>query len=465
MAGNDTELMNAALTGKRWKKQSKIMIGICVLVVCIGGYLVYGRLTKKESTYLTMPVTQGKISNAVQATGTVKPLHEVALYFKTQGTLKTLNVSAGDSVKAGQVLAVEDDSDLRANVEQAQSDLLQAKLRLQQSELDYEKASDTYTQQQTLYNQGAVAKSDLDQSKRDFVTADVSVQLAKASIQTAQAKLVIVQTDLKNATLTAPFSGVVAQVNGEVGQETGNSTNPTVNLISSELQVQTTVNEVDIGNVKVGQNVEFTVTSFPNQTFQGKVSKISSQATTTNNIQLFEVDIATDNLSHQLLAGMSVTANILISERDNVVRVQNTALAYAKTYMQTMAANMRSASGQNSSNRTGTGNRTGTAGSGGWSGRKTAENTTSGSNSQTTVPIVVLENGKPAVKRITTGLSDGQNTEVVNGLKAGEQVVIGTTDSTQSTTTSSSGTGSTGSGQRQNTTTIRRGGGGFGPGF
>jgi HlyD family secretion protein len=429
MAGNETELMNAAVTRKSWPKPVKIIFIVMLIVgLSVGAFYTYKSFTKKEPVNLTMPVSQGAIVDQIQATGTVKPLQEVDLFFRQQGTLQVLNARSGDSVKEGQVLAIQDDSSLQAQVQKAMSDLQMAQYKLQQTQLNYEKVNATASRQEELYNQGAISKVDWEQAKRDKDNEAINLKTSQVSIDNARATLIIAESNLKNAKLTAPFSGVAAQVNGEVGQETGNSSSPMFRLISTELQILAMVNEADIGRVKLDQEVVFTVTSYPAQSFQGTVTRISPQSTTVSNVQLYEVDIATKDLSNQLRAGMSVTAKIVIDKRDNVTMVPNIAFSYTQTFLKNNIQTLK-ADGSGQVNRSADS----TAGS-----ARNTENAAQKTDKKVQ-RVVVLQEGKPVVKQITVGLSDGQNTEVIEGLNPGEQVVVGTNAANQTT-----GTGQTG---------------------
>jgi HlyD family secretion protein len=422
MAGNDTELMKAA-TRKSWPKPVKIVLIVLLLIgLGIGAYYTYKSINKKEPVNLTMPVTTGAIIDQIQATGTVKPLHEVDLFFRQQGTLQSLNARSGDSVQEGQVLALQDDSSLQAQVQQAKSDLQQAQYSLEKTQINYEKVQAAASRQDELYKQGAITKVDWEQAKRDSDTEAINLKTSQVGIENSRAKLIIAETNLKNAQLTAPFSGVAAQVNGEVGQETGNSSSPMFHLISNELQVLAMVNEADIGRVKINQEVVFTVTSYPGQSFQGTVTRISPQSTAVSNVQLYEVDIATKDLSNQLRAGMSVTAKLIIDKRDNVTMVPNIAFSYTQTFLK----NNSQSSKTNTTPRANP-SADGTAGTAKIT-EKAADKT-----DKKVQRVVVLQEGKPVVKEITVGLTDGQNTEVIEGLNPGDQVVVGTNAATQTT--------------------------------
>lgn len=469
MAGNDSELIKVAETGKNRSVVKKVVAAAIVLVLGTVGYFYIKGRDQQDNIYLTMAATKGRIVDQVEATGTITPLHEVDLYFKQQGTLKALYVKSGDPVKAGQLLAVQDDTELRAAVEQARSDLLQAQHNLSKAQLEYDRQMETYEQQKALYESGGISESDFKQAKRDLESAAIAVESARISIQTAKAKRVLNEADLANAQLKAPFNGIAAQVNGEVGQDVGNSSNPIFHLISNELRIKAMVNEADIGRVKVGQEVIFTVTSYPNQQFKGTVSWISPQSEAVNNVQMYEVDIASHDMNEKLLAGMSITANIIVNKVENVTVVPTMALTYAQTFM-------RSSQYKNQSSGEGNGaaftRRQAADGEGtgqqGISRQGTLRRNSSSKNSNSAKstgqraerrPIVVLENGKPVIKWVVIGISDNQNTEIKEGIKPGDQVVIGTRTASE-TTNMSQTTNNTNS--RWNQQRFRSGGiGGF----
>lgn len=427
---------------RKWKKRA--IIALCVVVLGAVGFYTYRAATPQETTYLTMPVTKGKIADVVQATGSVKPLQEADLKFKNDGTLQTLNAKVGQEVVLGQQLAVQDDADLRTAVDQAKNEVTQAQYKYRQAELDLNKLRTTAARQETLYKDGAISLSDIEQARSDVSNSEISRDMAKSSIQSAQVKLQIAENTLKDAVLAAPINGVISSVAGEVGQD---SSIVLIHMISPQLQVIAQVNEADISRVKINQNAYLTLTSKTEQRITGKVSQISPQASTVNNIQLYEVSISVDNKNDLLMPGMSVTANIIANQSSSeMALVQNIALTYAQTFQRSQASAQynsnvatTSAKTERSSSNTGTSNR---------SFNRAVAGGNKASASHSSKMVVVLKNGKPELKSIQTGLSDGQNTEVISGLETGEEVVIGTSDGTSTDT--NSGQSSTRSGTNRN---------------
>ncbi|MGE5421835.1 MAG: efflux RND transporter periplasmic adaptor subunit [Ignavibacteriales bacterium] len=493
---NEMELKELDLMppGAKKSKWTKVVGILVVLVLVVGGYFGYQYLQPVEASYLTQSVTKANLVNSVEATGTVVPLREADLNFKSDTVLRSINVEAGDVVTEGQILALQDDVDFRSAVDKAQSSYQQAKYKQEQSKMSLEKTQRTYAQQTAIYNSGALSQSDLETSKDDLRNSEINLELAKAQVKEAKANLESAQENLDNAKLKAPFDGLITVVNGVVGTSTSTGSS-FAHVISQNLKIEAMVNEADIGSVKVGQAVEFTVTTYPNKTFKGTVQRITQQASTTSSVQQYEVDITVDNSEKLLLSGMSVTANIIVAKRSDAVLVPMLALTYAQTYIQENPSAM-SGSGmqgrptQVSANNTTTGNTNnstdtakqraawsknstnGTANQrGNWSKNSNAGTASSasksaaGSNIQRKF-VVVMENEKPMVKTITIGIDDSQNAEVLNGLSGGEKVLIGKYTESSSSSSSSSNSNSNSNSNSQNrsgTGQMMRGvGGGMG---
>lgn len=449
--------------GAKKSKLSKFIVVAVLLVLAAGGYFAYQSLKPQESSYLTQPVTKGSLVKSVEATGTVVPMREADLNFKSDTMLKSISIDAGTTVAEGQVLALQDDVDFRSAVEQAGSSFQQTKYRQEQSSMSLEKAKRTYAQQTALYESGAISQSDYQTAKDDQRTAEINMELAKAQTRAAQSDLASAQENLDNAKLKAPFAGIITVVNGVVGTSTSGSA--FAHLISKDLKIEAMVNEADIGSVKVGQSVEFTVTTYPDKTFKGTVQRITQQASTTSSVQQYEVDITVDNSDNLLLSGMSVTANIIVARRSDAVLVPMLALTYAQTYIQENPSAMAGTSqtlnrGSNNStsgsfsrnpNRA-NGSSTGMANKRGSWGQRFNRSATTGASQSSTTPTskrrfaVVLVDDQPVVLIVRIGIDDSQNAEVLSGLSGGEKVVIGkyseTTSGTNSDTNSKGNSGS-----------------------
>lgn len=407
-----------------------------VIALGIAGYTAYGKMNQKEVSYFTKPVAKGSITQTVQATGTIKPLHEADLNFKESVVLKELYVKVGDRVKAGQLLAVQDDVTMRSQLEQAESQYVQATFREEQAANTLAQAQKTYQRQKSLYESGALAASEYEQAEQSMKAAEIDLKTAKAQTQAAKASVALAREALEKAKMVAPFAGIVTEVNGEVGVATGSENAAFIHLIDEHLKIEAQVNEVDIGSVKAGQKVEFTVGSYPNKKFNGTVERVALQAETVNNVNVYTVDISVEDPNHELLPGMSVTADIIVSHKDDVTLVPTLALTYGKNY-HPAATQDGNVSGQRRSGRPN--QPSDSSGNAGASNKSALKN---GTPSR----VVVLANGVPVVRNIVVGISDSQNTEVIQGLKVGEQVIIGTNEVTS---TKSNSSGNTRSGSQQ----------------
>jgi HlyD family secretion protein len=262
----------------------------------------------------------------------------------------------------------------------------------------------------------------------------------------AQSQVEQAQNNLTNSSIIAPFDGYIATISGNPGMWTGGgavasgtstATQFGIIITSTQLLIDADVNEADISKVGVGQLVTFTVDTYPNETFTGKIIALSPNATTVSNVQMYEAHMSIDDYS-KLKSGMPSTINIITASANNVILVPQSALTYARTYLASLARGSGSNQGrQGSANASqgGTGASTSQGGSQG-----------SANSSQNRGTVLVLVNGKPQIKRVQTGLSDDVNTEITSGLNAGDIVVTGASTpgkASASATTSGTTSGTT----------------------
>jgi HlyD family secretion protein len=240
---------------------------------------------------------------------------------------------------------------------------------------------------------------------------------------------------LEGATLVAPFDGIIGEVNGQVGQINGiNASSATLlTIMSEELQLSALVNEADIGRIKVGQDVEFTSSTFADKTFTGQVLRITPQATTVSNVQYYPVLISCNDPDGVLMSGMTVSANIIVARRTDVLAVPMMAVSYAESNTR---SNPGSASGKSAG---------------------VKSKTTGGSAAVTESVVLVMENNQAVIKSVVLGINDGSNYEVIQGLNEGDKVIVGSNQADAAT----SGSGSS-SGSSKNTTRQNQGGPGMG---
>ncbi|WP_258359835.1 HlyD family secretion protein [Moorella sulfitireducens] len=483
--------------------KGKWLVGAC-LVILLGGAILWWQHGRNTGvTYITMPAGQGNIKNTINATGSIEPVKSVTLGFKTGGIIKAIYVKPGDAVKAGQVLALQDTTELEAQLAQAQAsynsalanlqkleagataaEIIQAEASVETARIAYNNAAAAAGRSQALYEAGALSKAELDSaiSERDSAAAKLrqaeaaleelkngsrpeEIAAAQAQVEVARAQLTLAQNNFDGARVRAPWDGIISAVNGEVGYRVGSSDSGSgfITLITEELQVRARVNEADINEVKVGQEVTLTVNALPGEEIPGKVAWIAPEAQTISNVQLYEVVISIDkNKSQSLRAGMTASVDFIIARKDNVLTIPRAALTFARNYSASSLQNGGTTAGGDTAapgSRTAGSSKQGGSAPGGGANRGSGQesgtastNTGAGTSAAgageagtAKAIVLVLENGRPVPRQVVTGVSDASNVEVVSGLQAGEAVIIGT--STTSGKTAGNSTSSSTSNQ------------------
>ena len=292
------------------------MKNLCVL--CLLGILCVGCKKKVEYTYSTAMVEKQDITTSVTATGTIEPVTSVDVGTQVSGIVSKLYVDYNSVVKAGQVIAELDRTNLLSTLASAQANLKSA-----QSDLDYQKTN--YERYKALYDQGLISANDFEQARLSYVRAQQTVAQQQESVKRAQ-------TDLGYATITSPIDGVVLSKEVEEGQTVASSFNtPTLFKIAKDLtdmRVIADVDEADIGEVKEGQRVAFTVDAYPNDTFEGSVTQVRQQATTESNVVTYQVVISAPNQDLKLKPGLTANVTIFTMEVRDVLAVTAKALRF-----------------------------------------------------------------------------------------------------------------------------------------
>lgn len=366
-----------------------VSIGIIAVVAFV---LLRGK--SNEVSYKTEKAARGDVVETVTASGTVNAVTTVLVGTQVSGTIKNLYVDYNSKVKKGQLLAQIDPVLLEAQVEQARANLL----KLEANTLDARRTRDRNKQ---LFERNLIARSDYETAEANYDAFVAQVNAAKASLRSAQA-------NLQYTRILSPVDGIVISRAVDVGQTVAASfQTPTLFTIAQDLtkmQVDTTVNEADIGRVKEGQEAEFTVDAYPNATFKGTVFQVRNAPVTVQNVVTYTVVIQVDNKDLRLKPGMTANASITTAMKKDVLRVQNAALR------------VRIADKSASSQQKGAAPR----GPGVW----------------------VLENKTPKRVKVALGISDGTMTEVTGGdLKEGMDVIVSVQGGAQAGSSSSSSSG------------------------
>jgi HlyD family secretion protein len=394
---------------KRNRRILYVGIGVAVVLVAVGGLIAAARGGTKIDPSKLAKVERGDLAKSVVATGKVEPITKVEIKSKASGIVKKLLVDAGDRVKRGQVLAELDKEEIEAHVAQAKAQEEAAEASLRATEADMERAKvdaegpdvptlkRAYERAQGMAKEGVVSVSALDDAQRAYELAVNKQNVAKAQLQVlhakigqAQAQVAQDRANLKQleeqygyTTVESPIDGVVLSRDVEVGDAVssilvlGSSATLIMTLGDiSEVYVKGKVDESDIGKVYLGQPARIKVESFKDKTFNGKVTKISPMGVEKDNVTTFEVRVSINNPGGELKAAMTANAEIILEEHKNVLQIPEGSILYDKD-----------------------------------------------KKASVEVPDPKGKEGKSKVA-VNIGISNGAKTELLSGLKEGDQVVL-----------------------------------------
>jgi len=289
-----------------------------VVIIALIAWLTSGGKKEEKVEFETAKAAIGNIHNTITATGTIEPVTSVTVGTQVSGIVAKLYVDYNSEVKKGQVIAELDKTNLISELNRAKADLASA-----QSTLNYQQAN--FNRYQTLYNKGLVSADEYENARLSYDKARQTAASSRESVQKAQ-------TNLGYATITSPIDGVVLSKSVEEGQTVAASFNtPELFTIAQDLtdmRVIADIDEADIGGVKEGQRVSFTVDAFPDDHFEGQVTQVRQQATTTSNVVTYEVVISAPNNDLKLKPGLTANVTIYTLEKNNVLTVPSKALRF-----------------------------------------------------------------------------------------------------------------------------------------
>ena len=305
--------MRKSARSSAWKTVIVILAAVAVLGA---GWYFWHRSADKTPEYTTVSVARGDVVQVVTATGDIEPVLNVNVSSQISGIISKLFVDWNSPVKEGQVLVQLDPATYQANVLQAEGQLSNAKANYQLTLVSTQRTRE-------LFKKSLVAQSDLDQAEAQLLQADAQVKIQSASLDMSK-------VNLARCTIYSPIDGVVISRQVDVGNTVAASLSaPTLFMIANDLtkmQIIAAVAEADIGNVKVSQSVNFTVDAFPNQPFRGRVSQIRNSPLTQQNVVVYQTIIDVNNPDLKLRPGMTANVSIIVAERDNALRIANSAL-------------------------------------------------------------------------------------------------------------------------------------------
>jgi HlyD family secretion protein len=374
-----------------------------ILIIALGGgaWWYFKRSGGSKVEYQTVKLALGDMTQMVTATGTLNPVLNVQVGSQISGNIQKLNADFNTKVTAGQMVAQLDPAVYQAIVHQVEGDLANARAGLELAQL-------TAKRKQDLVAQKAAAQADLD-------TALGALHQAEATVQVKQANLEKAKVDLDHCTIYSPIDGIVISRSVDVGQTVAAAMNaPVLFTIANDLakmQIDSNVAEADVGNVELDQTVDFTVDAFPFRTFHGKVIQVRNAATTVQNVVTYNVVIAVNNEDLKLKPGMTANVSIVIAQRENVLKLPNAATRVRMPEgiaTPVPATPAQAAAGAPGERRKGGGGRR----EGGRGGARS-------------VWVMPSEGGTPTSVPVKLGINDGISTEVLEGLKEGDLIVIG----------------------------------------
>lgn len=378
-----------------------IILCIAGLAVIGGGIWFYNRSHDDGPQYETVTVERGNVTNVVTATGTLNPLTNVLVGCQVSGTISKIYVDYNSTVKDGQLIAELDPSTYQAQLDQAEATLDNAKANLELQKVEADRESELYTNRLV--------------SGSDYDTAVATLHEAEATVELDQAAVNMAKVNLGYCKIYSPVDGIVIVNNIEVGQTVAASFNtPELFQIANNLkqmQIDSNVAEADMGGIKDGQAVDFLVEAFPDRTFHGVVRQVRNAATIVNNVVTYDCVIDVTNADYKLRPSMTAMVSIIIAEHTNTLKISNAALRFHPDGMSD--ANMPAPEmAQN-------------IGRGNFGERHGIGRAATGHGGLRTV-YVLSGSGRDAKLKpvqIRTGITDGIYTEVLSGLKEGEQVV------------------------------------------
>lgn len=303
---------------KKIGKKGWIGIGVVAVIVIFALVKCTGGKKEEKISFDTAKVEKTNIQTSITATGTIEPVTSVTVGTQVSGIVSHLYVDYNSVVKKGQVIAELDRTNLISELNTTKANLSSA-----QSSLNYQLSN--YNRYKELYNKGLVSADEYESARLQYLQAKEQVNTSKESVQKAQ-------TNLGYATITSPIDGVILSKSVEEGQTVAASFNtPELFVIAQDLtdmRVIADIDEADIGGVKEGQRVSFTVDAFPDDQFEGRVTQVRQQATTESNVVTYEVVISAPNNDLKLKPGLTANVTIFTLEKNDVLAVPSKALRF-----------------------------------------------------------------------------------------------------------------------------------------
>ena len=375
---------------------NKVFLVVVLVAGVVLGLVLWRQSAQAERRYKTQAVEVGDVTKTVSANGTLNPVVVVQVGSQVSGTIDKLYADWNSKVKSNQTVARLNQDLFNTAVDQAKANLFSAQANVLKGEISVRDAKRTLARNLELHKRELVAQSDLDAAQMAYDSAVAQDKVYKAQAAQAQAALNQANVNLQHTIIRSPVDGIVVSRNVDVGQTVASSFQaPTLFQIANDLtkmQIDSNFAEADIGSLKVGQPVRFTVDAFPERSFSAAVRQIRLNPIIQQNVVTYDVVVAVDNPEQILMPGMTAYVNIVVGERKNVLLVPNAALRFKPQEAQEKTPPSKPRQGEQG----------GTIGT-----------------------VYVLKDNRLQAVQIRIGISDNRFTEVVSGdLKAGDRVVV-----------------------------------------
>lgn len=365
----------------------KILVASVILILILIALFIFLSRREPAPQYITQTADRGDIRATVSATGTVNAVTTVLVGTQVSGTIKALFVDYNSTVRQGQLLAQIDPASFEAQVAQAAANLSLARANLEKSKVALRDTVSTFERNKILFGKDFISRYDLDTSETAYLSALAQIKASEAQVEQTRAALNLAQTNLRYTRIISPVNGTVISRSIDVGQTVAASfQTPTLFTIAQDLtkmQIVANIDEADIGRLRVGQPVTFTVDAYPDLTFRGNVSEIRNSPITVQNVVTYDVIVKVDNANLKLKPGMTANVSIVIDDKKGILRVPNAAL------------------------------------------RVKIQDKTSSAPAPKGPGVWVLENNKPKRIPLSVGISDNRFTEVVSGkISEGAAIIV-----------------------------------------
>jgi len=401
-------------------KKILIILTIVLVIAAIAGYFLYKRTP--EVSYKTARIERGTIVSTVAATGNLSAVTTVQVGTQVSGTIQKIYVDFNSRVKKGQPIAEIDPSLFNASVEQAQGNSLSAEANLLKAKVTLADAERTFKRNKQLLNDGIISQGDYDVAESALQSARAGVKAAEGNVAQTRGSLMQSRTNLRYSVIRSPVDGIVISRAVDVGQtDAASFSTPTLFTIAQDLtkmQIEVSVDEADISRIVLQQEAGFTVDSYPEQTFHGKVIQIRSAPVITQNVVTYVVVVSVDNSDMKLKPGMTANVSIEVAKKEDVLILPPAALRFkpkvkdeetkSKTNGERPGGAVQRPAGGHGANG---GGKAGPA-----KGRERSQK------------VYLLKEGKPVAADVKTGIANNHGIEMTGGdLKEGDEVIIGQT--------------------------------------